>query len=738
MSENIEKAPNVPPFVQFVCSAVPMVFDDSLSYYEALSALWKYLQNTVDVVNNNATVTEEYIQLTKDLEEYINHYFDNLNVQAEINIKLDAMAEDGTFAAIFNEYFEDYINPTIEQQNRRIATVEDQVSSAVSSAPVAVSNTSDMTDHNKIYVNTSDGKWYYWNSGTSTWTAGGTYQATSLGANSVGLGNLDAQLAEQIFESFNDITKCGNIRFNSNANSYNFTTPMIMKAGTTVTFSEDFVANYHYRFKRVSAIPVTIAQSNENISNELTDSSYTFTNTEYCVFSWRPIDNNWNSETYTVDRDHKLDNDDITSITYYLPKDEHFKVIDGNSTLMFNKLFGCVNYGTSDLWQYSASRLTNCIPYYSNYEILFHCKSGYQYDYSVFDGGGMDANRTSHTGWTTGDILIPANTYFSITIRKSDNSNFLFTDYDFAEIIQLNSYANYNYVDDYIDSHISSIGTTYNYEGINLDLQYKHGYEYTTSTPLDVSLRGIQGFTVYGNYIFQMYSSSTLRILDKATGAVVAEHTGIGTDHGGTCAFSNIYVDPNDDFPLLFVSSSYNNTDGGQIVSIRIQDVNTVSRYKFYHFDISQIGYWSEQCYDFETGLVYSFGYTQNSFSDSTNNPVIVCVYDLNKETQIASDLYTLELVDRYTIPFVYCIQSCKFLNGLCYMPSSYQSHVSPTDLKVFDPNRKTFVANFPNLPTPLQGEMEDIAFVKNNTTGKYDMIVGISGDSNYWKVSFM
>ena len=50
-----EKMPPVPPFVQFVASAVPMVFDNSMSYYEALCALWKYIDGMTSVINNNAT-----------------------------------------------------------------------------------------------------------------------------------------------------------------------------------------------------------------------------------------------------------------------------------------------------------------------------------------------------------------------------------------------------------------------------------------------------------------------------------------------------------------------------------------------------------------------------------------------------------------------------------------------------------------------------------------------------------
>lgn len=104
MNDTPERMPNVPPFVRFVASAVPMVFDNSLSYYEALCALWKYIQDTVDVVNNNATLEEEFIDKVNELETYVNTYFDNLDVQEEINNKLDAMAEAGTLANIISQY----------------------------------------------------------------------------------------------------------------------------------------------------------------------------------------------------------------------------------------------------------------------------------------------------------------------------------------------------------------------------------------------------------------------------------------------------------------------------------------------------------------------------------------------------------------------------------------------------------------------------------------------------------
>ena len=102
----VEKQKPVPPFVQFCCAAIPQVFDDSLSYYEALCAMWKYLDETVKVINNNAMITEDFIAKVEELHEYVEHYFDNLDVQEEINNKLDEMADSGELQEIIADYLD--------------------------------------------------------------------------------------------------------------------------------------------------------------------------------------------------------------------------------------------------------------------------------------------------------------------------------------------------------------------------------------------------------------------------------------------------------------------------------------------------------------------------------------------------------------------------------------------------------------------------------------------------------
>ena len=105
----------VPPFMRYCSAIIPTMFDDSLSYYEALCALNRFIQtNLVEVINNNATVTEEYIKLANDLKEYVENYFDNLDVQEEINNKLDQMVEDGTLQEIITSYIQSNVAWTFD------------------------------------------------------------------------------------------------------------------------------------------------------------------------------------------------------------------------------------------------------------------------------------------------------------------------------------------------------------------------------------------------------------------------------------------------------------------------------------------------------------------------------------------------------------------------------------------------------------------------------------------------
>lgn len=104
------------PF-RFWCQKVlPLVYDESLSYYELLCKVVDYLNKTMEDVDQMITDMGEfqtaYTEFAgqvknsiEELETFITNYFNNLDVQEEINNKLDAMAAAGYFNELFDTLF---------------------------------------------------------------------------------------------------------------------------------------------------------------------------------------------------------------------------------------------------------------------------------------------------------------------------------------------------------------------------------------------------------------------------------------------------------------------------------------------------------------------------------------------------------------------------------------------------------------------------------------------------------
>ena len=95
------------PFTKFCCTIgnLPTSYMISLTYEEQLLWLCNYLEKTViPTLNNNAEAVQELQELYIILKNYVDNYFENLDVQEEINNKLDQMAQDGTLQEIINEY----------------------------------------------------------------------------------------------------------------------------------------------------------------------------------------------------------------------------------------------------------------------------------------------------------------------------------------------------------------------------------------------------------------------------------------------------------------------------------------------------------------------------------------------------------------------------------------------------------------------------------------------------------
>lgn len=175
-------------FKSFVLQNFPLIEEDfdSLTYYQMLSKIVGYMK---DVIDNNKAIQdnqEAVLEAYNELQNYVNNYFDNLDVQTEINNKLDEMVQNGELQTLLNSLFADLREETetrLDEQNTRLNNMQNQVNAVAGGTPKVVTSTASMTDTNKIYVLSTNGKWYYYNG--SAWTIGGDYQPASTDLDSI-------------------------------------------------------------------------------------------------------------------------------------------------------------------------------------------------------------------------------------------------------------------------------------------------------------------------------------------------------------------------------------------------------------------------------------------------------------------------------------------------------------------------------------------------------------------------
>lgn len=108
---------HIPKFRRFVLQNFPFIEEDfdALTDYELICKVIEYLNKVITSQNEVVSELESFetnitnnfnnlVNLFNELKSYVENYFDNLDVQEEINNKLDAMADDGTLQEIVGQY----------------------------------------------------------------------------------------------------------------------------------------------------------------------------------------------------------------------------------------------------------------------------------------------------------------------------------------------------------------------------------------------------------------------------------------------------------------------------------------------------------------------------------------------------------------------------------------------------------------------------------------------------------
>jgi len=95
------------PFKWFVLENFPFIEEDfdSLTSYGLYCKLKEYFDKVATKTNETGSQVENLTNAFITLKNYVDNYFNNLDVQEEINNKLDTMVTDGTMEAILGAYF---------------------------------------------------------------------------------------------------------------------------------------------------------------------------------------------------------------------------------------------------------------------------------------------------------------------------------------------------------------------------------------------------------------------------------------------------------------------------------------------------------------------------------------------------------------------------------------------------------------------------------------------------------
>ena len=96
----------LPLFVRCVIQNFPFIEEDfdALTNYQLISKVVEYLNKIISSQNEVINTANNLQDAFQNLQNYVEHYFDNLEVQEEINNKLDQMVEDGTFETLIANY----------------------------------------------------------------------------------------------------------------------------------------------------------------------------------------------------------------------------------------------------------------------------------------------------------------------------------------------------------------------------------------------------------------------------------------------------------------------------------------------------------------------------------------------------------------------------------------------------------------------------------------------------------
>lgn len=100
---------NLSPFKFFILETFPFIqqeYFDAMNEWQMFCKVGEKINEIINSQNSVGQETEALYNAFINLQNYINHYFDTLDVQDEVNNKLNEMAESGELSEIITQYLQ--------------------------------------------------------------------------------------------------------------------------------------------------------------------------------------------------------------------------------------------------------------------------------------------------------------------------------------------------------------------------------------------------------------------------------------------------------------------------------------------------------------------------------------------------------------------------------------------------------------------------------------------------------
>lgn len=432
-------------------------------------------------------------------------------------------------------------------------------------------------DHDKIYVVTADGKWYYYSQSLSQWTEGGTYQSSEISDDSIKLSNLKEDVIKQRYDNItNNVLNPFDCRDNcaiasadgsiSTNSAYWITNKIYLNADDDLHFYMEKDGRYTHTnpYKMAvydiddSFIEATTSLSNNYVA---TQNCYVILQykKEYSSFEDRfargavifTDEQPWvNSMRYPwyKNTSSKKNNINLNIISNDLSDD-----LKGRLSLVEEPNFELGTYNASDgLMQVNNLRIrTKIYIYATKGTIIRSLNDDVETTVLYYNNDNGYITYSDTTGFAK-KHKVDRDGYINVAVRYTDNR--VLVDADIPVLVsKIEILSPVKGILEYVEEH-SNDGRELEYKGEKIEL---HNKCYVSSN-LGISTANQDG-CVYDKYNFEFGTNGTFKVQDLETNSVIGtfdlDQKGIINPHCNSACFGNEFYDVSDDFPLLYINA---------------------------------------------------------------------------------------------------------------------------------------------------------------------------------------